>query len=167
MLEHQDDDRLTYSFSAISFLSNDRQNRYKLSPDEREDARRSLSEMLKRRYKDKNKHPTYGTHISEERKKLIGDINRGNKYCAGRVLSEETKRKIGDANRNPSFEVRQKMSLARKGTRLRAENSNAKRVIRLSDGKVYDCMKDAAEDNCINYSTFKDLVHKQKGFAYQ
>lgn len=51
--------------------------------------------MQKDKYKDKTKHPSYGTHLSEERKKHIGDINRGNKYSEGRIVSEETRKKIG------------------------------------------------------------------------
>lgn len=39
------------------------------------------------------------------------------------------------------------MSDARKGKRTGGENSNAKSVIRLSDGKVYGSLAEAAADN--------------------
>ena len=126
----------------------------------------ALSNMLKTRYKNKENHPMYGTHLTEERKRKIGDINRGNKYCLGRKLSDETKRKIGDANRNPSEETRKKMSQVRKGKGLRSSNPNAKPVIRIVDNKIYGCAKDAAEDNNIKYSTFKSYVRKNANFMY-
>lgn len=116
--------------------------------------------MLKQKYKNKENHPCYGTHISEERKKIISNANKGNKYCLGRVMSEETRKKIGDANRNPSAETRKKMSEAQKGKQSRGANGNAKPVIRLSDKKIYACMKDAAEDNNLKYSTFKARIQK-------
>ena len=81
-------------------------------------------------------------------------------------MSEETRRKISEANKNPSEEKRKHMSEIRKGKGLRGANPNAKKVIRLSDGKIYNCMKDAAEDNHVNYSTFKSRVHKGKDFTY-
>lgn len=81
-------------------------------------------------------------------------------------MSEETRRKISEANKNPSEEKRKHMSEIRKGNGLRGTNPNAKKVIRLSDGKIYNCMKDAAEDNHVNYSTFKSWVHKGKDFTY-
>lgn len=94
--------------------SSQQEGRYELTPEEYEEARIAYSKGLKEYYKDKTNHPCYGTHLSEERKKFISEINKGNKYCLGRVLSEETKRKIGDANRNPSLETRAKMSMSQK-----------------------------------------------------
>lgn len=151
----------------MAFTKNKDENRYDLTPEEYEEARKAYSQAIKEYYKDKTLHPCYGTHISEERKKKISEINKGNKYCLGRVLSEETKRKIGDANRNPSAETRAKMSASQKNIQAGAKNSNAKKVIRLSDGKIYGYMKEAAENNNINYSTFKARIHKKTGdFMY-
>ena len=158
--ENPDNEKLVFAYSAMSFASNQYEERYKLTPEEYEKARVTLSNLQKKRYENKENHPSYGTHISEERKRLIGAINKGNKYCVGREVSEETRRKIGDANRNPSAETRKKMSKARKGKRMGVDNSNAKRVIRLSDGKIYGCGKDAALDNNIKYSTFKARIQK-------
>lgn len=91
---------------------------------------------------------------------MISKINKGNKYCVGRVLSEETKRKIGEANKNPSAETRAKMSASQKVAQAGAKNSRAKKIIRLSDGKIYDYIKQAAEENNINYSTLKARLQK-------
>ena len=151
-----------HAYSAMAFMKNDFEKRYELSPEEYEEAKIALSNCLKEKYKDKNNHPSYGTHLSEERKRLIGDINRGNKYCLGRILSDETKRKIGDANRNKGDETRRKMSEVRKGKHMGGDNSNAKKVICLTDMKIYDCAKHAADENNINYSTFKYNITKNK-----
>ena len=165
--ENPDNDKLVYAYTAMSFMSNKyTDKRYTLTPEEYEEAKIAFSEMLKQRYSNKENHPSFGTHISEERKRLIGDINRGNTYCLGRVLSDETKKKIGDANRNPSDETRKKMSAARKGKKLGSQNSNAKQVIRLSDKRVYGCAKEAALDNNQNYSTFKHNTQNGNGFMY-
>lgn len=150
----------------MAFVSNDHEERYELTPQEYEQARLALSNMLKRRYQNKENHPSYGTHLTEERKRKIGEVNKGNQYCVGREVSTETRKKIGDANRNPSPERRQRMSEVRKGKNLGASNPNAKPVIRLSDQKIYGCAKDAAADNNIVYSTFKAYVQKGKEFMY-
>ena len=160
--ENPDNDKLVYAYFSMSVVSSEHGERYRLTPQEYEEARITFSNMLKKRYQNKETHPSYGTHLTEERKRRIGEVNKGNKYCVGRILSDETKKKIGDANRNPSEETRKKMSRSRKGRSTGADNSNAKSVIRLLDGKIYGCAKDAASDNNINYSTFKSYVRKGK-----
>jgi hypothetical protein len=164
--ENPSNEKLIYAYATMSFASNKNSKRYKLTPEEYEKTRIMFSNMLKKRYQNKEKHPSYGTHISEERKRKIGEANKGNKYCVGRKITDETRRKIGDANRNPCEETRNKMSEARKGRNLGANNSNAKSVIRLLDSKIYGCAKDAALDNNIKYPTFKNKVQKGKGFMY-
>ena len=162
--ENSDNIKLVQAYAIMAFTSNQYEKRYELTPEEYEEARKKFSTALKERYKNKESHPSYGTHISEERKRRISEANKGNKYCLGRVVSEETRKKISEANKNPSAEYRQYLSDIRKGKGLRGENPNAKAVVRLSDGKIYPCMKDAAEDNNINYSTFRTRVRKQQGF---
>lgn len=166
--ENPDNEKLICAYSLMSFASNEYEKRYRLTPEEYEEARIALSNVRKEKYKNKENHPSYGTHISEERKRLIGNTNKGNKYCVGRVISEETRKKIGDANRNPSEETRKKMSESQSGKQSGSNNSNAKLVIRLSDKKIYGCAKDAAIDNNINYSTFKTLLRRDnnKNFMY-
>jgi hypothetical protein len=164
--ENLNNEKLVCAYAAMSFISNEYEKRYRLTPEEYEEARIALSDLRKKKYQNKENHPCYGLHISEERKRKIGEINKGNKYCLGRIITDETRKKIGDANRNPSEETRKKMSDTRKGRGIGASNSNAKSVIRLSDSKRYGCAKDAALENNINYSTFKKHVQKHKNFMY-
>jgi hypothetical protein len=164
--ENPDNEHLVRAYAIMSFASNEYEDRYELTPQEYEEARIMFSDLLKKKYSDKENHPCYGTHISEERKKRIGEVNKGNKYCLGRKITDETRKKIGDANRNPNEETRRKMSESRKGKNTGENNSNAKVVIRLADMKIYGCAKDAAIDNNINYSTFKKWVRNDKNFMY-
>lgn len=150
----------------MAFTANDKEKRYELTPEEYEEARKFFSKSLKEFYKDKTNHPNYGKHLSEDRKQLISQVNKGNKYCLGRKLSDETKKKIGDANRNPSPETRKKMSDARKGKQTGSSNPKAKAIIRLSDKKIYGSIIEASKENSINYSTLRDRVHKGKDFMY-
>ena len=81
--ENPKNDSLVYAYANMAFAKGSANSRYQLTPEEYEEARIKMSQMLKERYKNKENHPSYGTHISEERKKLIGEANRGNKYCVG------------------------------------------------------------------------------------
>ena len=164
--ENPYNEKLISAYAVMAFASNKNEKRYKLTPEEYEQTRITFSNSLKKKYQNKENHPSYGTHISEERKRKIGEVNKGNKYCVGRKITDETKKKIGNANRNPCEETRRKMSESQKIRQAGANNSNAKRVIRLSDGKIYECGKDAALDNNIKYPTFKGKVQKCKGFMY-
>ena len=122
---------------------------------------------MKERFKDKTKHPNYGKHLSEETKRKISEGNMGNKKCLGRVISEETRAKQSIAHQNISDETRAKMSKSQKEAQKGDKNSRAKKVIRLFDGKIYTCGKYAAEENNINYSTFKARIRQHIGdFMY-
>lgn len=164
--ENPNNTSLIQAYAIMAFTKNKDEKRYELTPEEYEEARKTYSRSLKEKYKNKENHPCYGTHISEERKQLISKVNKGNKYCLGRKLSEETKKKIGDANRNPSPETRKKKSEVRKGKQTRGENPRAKKVQRLSDNKIYNCILDAAEDNHVNRCTITDWIKKEKGFIF-
>lgn len=165
--ENPNNQKLIHAYGIMAFASTKDEERYELSPEEYEEARMTLSLMMKEKYKDKTNHPSYGTHVSEERKRKISETNKGNKYCLGRVISQETREKISIANKNPSEETRKKMSLAQKNRQLNGgSNPNAKKVMRLKDGKIYDTLKEAAEDNNINYSTFKTRIKTKKDFIY-
>ena len=167
--ENPNEIKLIQAYNIMAFTHNTHQSqRYMLSPEEYEAARKTISQALKERYKDPTQHPCYGTHLSDERKALISQVNKGNKYCVGRVLSQETKNKIGNANRNPSAETRAKISQSQKARNLNGGNNpRAKRVIRLNDLKIYNCAKECAAENGINYSTFRAWVQQSKnGFMY-
>lgn len=158
---------LAVALYLMAFGGADHQDRYLPTPEEYEEARLRFVKLTKERLKDKTKHPNWGKHLSEETKEKIRQGNYGNKNSLGRVISEETKKKISNANRNPSEETRRKMSEAQKRIHSGGRTVTAKKVIRLSDGKVYSCGLFAAEENGINYSTFKSRIQRGIGdFRY-
>ena len=164
--ENPDNDKLQYAYAAMAFMSNEYEERCEITPEEYEDARIALSSMLKRRYADKEKHPSYGTHISDERKRIISEANKGNKYCVGRVMSEETRRKISEANRNKGEETRKRQSVAQKNRQAGAKNSRARKIVRLSDQKVFDCILDAAKDLGVTRASISWRVAEKRGYLY-
>ena len=162
--EHQSNSKLVYGYAQMAFCRNSYQERYELTPEEYEDVRKRFSNSIRERYKNKENHPSYGKHLSEERKKFIGDLNRGNKYCVGRVISPETREKISKANKNPSEETRKKMSEAQKKCQRGENNSRAIKIIDLNTGKIYGCIKQAALELGMNYDRLKYLVRNSIDF---
>lgn len=70
-----------------------------------------VSEKMKEYYKDKENHPMYGKHRTEETKQKISESQKGKK------LSAETKRKMSEAQKGKrhSEEHKQKISESLKG----------------------------------------------------
>jgi hypothetical protein len=77
----------------------------------------------------------------------------------------------GDGHLNPTNEQRRRMSIQRIGTKRTAEtrrkmseaqsrgkHSQAKRVINVRTGKIYECIKDASEDYDKSYHSLKDKL---------
>ena len=168
--KYPNNSKLVYAYSMMAFPKTGDQNRYELTPEEYEEARLLVSKARKEDYKDKTKHPAYGKHPSEEARKKMSMAREGNNNCKGRVLSEATRKKIGDANRNPNEERRQRMSQAQKARATTyGNNSKAKKVIRLSDMKVFDCIKRAWEDfGKYTLQTFGILLqnHRLEDYIY-
>lgn len=162
--ENPEDEKIVYAYACMAFMSKRPGDTIELTPAEYEEVKIAYSKMLKQKYSDKTKHPSYGTHISEERKQIISKANKGNKYCVGRILSEETRKKISEANKNPSPEKRKKMSEAQRTRNLSGgRNPRAKKVIRLKDKKIYDCIKDAAEDSNYHHETITSKIKRNTG----
>ena len=78
----------------------------------------------------------------------------------GKHLSEEVRKKLSDANSNPSDELRKIRSLNAMG----ANNGHAKKVIRLSDLKIYGCIKDASKDNNVCVDTIRKYCIERNNF---
>lgn len=96
-LENPNNKSLIYAWTMMSWIKNGTQDRYKVTPEEYEEARKKLSEMGKLR-KGIPKGP-----LTEEHKRKISEANKG------KIYSEETRKKMGDAHRNPSEKTRKKM----------------------------------------------------------
>jgi hypothetical protein len=87
---------------------------------------------------------------TETRKKLSQKTKGKNNPNFNKITSDETKKKISEKCKNPSEEIRKKMS---------GENhSRSKKVICDITGKIYMCVREAAENNGINYGTLKHYL---------
>lgn len=111
--------------------------------------------------------------LSESRKGLKNPMYGKEPSNKGKKMSEETKEKIRQKNtgnfkgeKNPYYgkkhsdEVRRKMSdiqkiIAKKGS----NNHMSRKIINSNNGKIYDCIREAAEDFGFTYSKVKCLLN--------
>ena len=111
------------------------------------------------------------SHTEEIRAKISTACKNSWTEDRRKQKSEEAKASQSGENhpmwgKHHTEEARQKISQAKIGIQSGDNNPNAKQVIRLSDGKVYACGKYAAEENAINYQTFKGKCARHDGFMY-
>jgi len=113
-----------------------------------------MSEKSKERMKENHydvsgeNNPNYGKHWSEEwRTNHSKAISGENNVLFGTHRSEETKRKISESNKGKIFSEKhlQNLSKAHKGKELGSSNPKAKKVVCLTENKIFDTLKDAAE----------------------
>lgn len=125
-----------------------------------------MSDETKKKISKKNSGenaPNFGKHFTEEHKQKLAKSKIGNlNPNFGKPLTEATRRKISEANSNPSEELRKIRSINATG----ASNSRAKKVIRLSDLKVYGYMKEASKDNNICVDTIRKYCVEHNGFMF-
>lgn len=107
-----------------------------------EDAKRKMSESRKGKYAGEN-NPMYG--------KCRPDISGKNHPNYGKHQTEEQKKRQSDIM---------------KGKYSGSKNPRSRKVIRLSDLKIYDCGVYAAEDNGISKTTICCYCKKHKEFMY-
>ena len=113
-------------------------------------------------------NPMFGKHHTEETKKKQSELKQG----------------MYDGDKNPFYgkkhtkETREKLSIANKGKwdgennpfygshRTRGTGPRARKIIRLSDEKIYACVMDTAEDNHIDRHTVTKRCKTRKDFMY-
>jgi hypothetical protein len=110
-----------------------------------EETKNKISQSLKG-----EKNPFYGKHHTEEAKRKLSESHKG-KYH-----TEETKRK---------------MSESRKGKRTGKDNPFAKKVICITTGEIFDCIKDAERKYNVDSSSIvrccKGAQKSSKGFKWE
>lgn len=108
-----------------------------------------------------------GKVVSEETRKKIGNVSRGNKYSVGRVLSDETKAKISAKakGRVVSEETRIKISAGGKGRVFSKETKakltgteNHKSLAIVINGKYYESINVAAKSEGVKGGTIRKRV---------
>ena len=114
------------------------------------------------------------THSEETRKKMkenqpdrsgeknhfFGkDMSGENNPRFGVVISEDLRKKISESvKKGMTEEIRKKMKENHADV-YGEKNPHAKKVICGVTGKIYGCIKDAAEDNGVNRGTLRDYLH--------
>lgn len=186
-LENPEDKKLTYAWWMMSHAKSKNQDRCEITAEEYEEARiefsRSMSGSLNPMYgKHGYDNPNYGRRHSEEEKKKMSESLKGkmagcnnpmygihrygeNAPMYGKCHSEESRRKISDKakerykdkTKNPNYGNHKLAG---------ANNPRARKVVRLLDLKIYDCVTCAAEDNGISHATMCYRCKKNKGFMY-
>ena len=104
------------------------------------------SEETKQKMSENSKGKNKGIKHTEEHNKKISESLKGeNNPLYGKKQSEESKRKNSESHKGKkaSEETRQKMSESHKGKTAGEKNGRAKKVICITTGKIFDCIKDA------------------------
>lgn len=115
-----------------------------------EETKERISRSLKGRVS-----PNKGILWSEERKKSVSGENS---VWYGRKHTEETKQKMRNSYRyHITDESKKKMSKGRKGKCSGSENPNARAVICINTGNVYQTIKEAAQATGANQFKISDV----------
>ena len=120
-LEHPDNERLVYAWSIMAFCQNfnDGQERYILTPEEYEEARKAISRVR------------LGKPLTDETKKKLSDAHKN--------LSKQSRENMSNAaKRRCTTEWRQKRSQLMQGKFSGAKNPRAKPVICVDTKQVYE-----------------------------
>ena len=106
-------------------------------------------------------HPSFGTHISEEHKKILSEVN-------SYPRSIETKTNMANAQlgKKASEEAKAKMRSAKLGKkRPNLKRGKIKKVLG-PNGEIYKNIKDAARKNNVSSSAIKGWIKREQGFSF-
>lgn len=145
-----------------------------------EDVIKIIRYKAKARLQNPENNPMYGKHHTEESRRKMGESRKG-KYCGenspmyGKHHTDESKNKMSESRKGkipynkgkPMSEYqKKKLSEARKGKYCNGDGPRARKVVRLSDLKIYDCGRSAAKDNNMSPSTLCNRCKQQNDFMY-
>lgn len=158
-LENPDNQKLIHAWWMMSTTTKSGQRQESVTPEEYEEARKAFSKSMSGENNPIHKiqHPLLGTHLSEEQKQHLREINTGElspRY--GVPLSEEHKCKISMAliGKTVTDQTRLNLRNSHLGKSMGADSSRAKQVAQYDlDGiliKVWDCIADASRQLNIN-----------------
>ena len=152
-LENSNNQKLIHAWWMMSTTTNTHQRQESITPEEYEEARKAFSQSMRGVNNPMygKPSPMRGTHLSEDRKQYLRDINTGERHPNyGKPIGEETKAKMRAARlgRIATDEERLHMSIAHLGKNMGADSSRARQVAQYGlDGvliKIWDCMADAS-----------------------
>jgi len=124
-----------------------------------QESRQKQSELAKRLWKDED-------YRSMQTERMMGDKNP----FYGKTHTDETKQFLSEqrkeAWKNEEYRRQHSGANASNYGNTRGKSIFAKKIIRLSDSKIYECGIDGAEDNDIKYTTFLYKCREHKGFMF-
>ena len=138
-----------------------------------DETKAKLREAMLGRYTKEN-NPFYGHNHTEENKQLMREkalkrIEENGVPFKGQQHTEETKERMKKSSQErwSRPEEREKMRQQMKERLQKPEdNPRAKKVIRLFDLKIYECMVYASQDNNVCTSTMRKYCKQHKDFMY-
>ena len=98
------DNKMLYALWQMTHCTDNENRCYGVNSRLYETLRKKFSEAHRQNMSGE-KNPRYGTHHSEETKRLLSASKLGNTYCLGRKLSKDTKRKIGEKSKGRHFKM--------------------------------------------------------------
>ena len=179
-LENPENDSIVFAWTCMAFAKNGFQERYELTSEEYEDAKIALS----KRNTGKN-NPMYGkTHSQDTKDKISNKLKDAYKYpennpMYGKHHTDDLKNKISESlkgmfagENNPMYgvhmsdESRKKMRQSKIGMYDGADNPRSRKVVRLSDLKIYGYLNEAAKENGMCKTTMRKYCKLHKNFMY-
>lgn len=113
-------------------------------------------------------HPLYGTHLTEEQRKHLSDVNRGKNHPQyGTHRSDSTKKKISERQKGKviSIEQRKKISESLKGN----VPSNCRKIICIETGEIFNSIADAqrAKNTSCIWKSLHDDTRTAAGYHWK
>lgn len=152
-LENPDNKKIVHAWWMMSTAMKSPDRNGHITPEEYEEARKAYSQAMSGENNPwyGKSSPRLGTHLSEEQKQHLREINTGElNPNFGKPVGEETRAKmrIAHLGRVATEEERLNMRNAHLGKNMGADSSRAKQVAQYSlDGiliKIWDCMADVS-----------------------
>lgn len=191
-IENPDDWKIVNAWTMMAFVKDKNQDRYQLTAEEYEEAKRALSMAKKTLYEENpEKHPMYGKHHKEESKeKMRGprpSMTGDNHPMYNKHPSDETRKKISKNHadvsgvNNPFYgrcmseDQRKKISEAKKGNVVGKDNPRARKVAQYDSElnliRIWDYIKQATIELGISNSNIcsccKGRLKSAGGFIWR
>lgn len=179
-LENPDNKKIVHAWWMMSTAMKSPDRNGYITPEEYEEARKACSQAMSGENNPwfGKSSPRLGTHLSEEQKQRLREINTGElspKF--GKPVSEETRAKMRTARlgRVATEEERLNMRNAHLGKNMGADSGRAKQVAQYGlDGiliKIWDCMADASRALHINQRSISNAcngkTHTAGGYQFR
>ena len=195
-LENLENEKLIYAWWCMSTTkSENTEQRYEISATEYEEIKKIYANMLSNKMSGKgnpmfgvhrygSENPMYGVHRYGEDNPFYGKHHteeaREKMKKAAKNKTEETFKKISIKakerfsvpenctmyGKHHTEEAKEKMKKAKNGIYIGGDNPRAKKVIRLLDNKIYNCIIDAAIENNVGRDTMRNRCKKHKDFMF-